>query len=146
MFLSDARLKNKWKCVGSSFLRGTIIIQRIRETIQFWMLCENPELMRIQNLCLCFYVTCSLVSADVKQASAPVSSRLCDGSNGCCGDAEAGLCEYGVCRCRDIVWPQVIFISCGEAPYSLLLKHWCWGFGDWHPRSEIRFCHVSVFR
>lgn len=55
--------------------------------------------MRIQ----CFHVTCSLVPADVKQAGAPVSSRLRDGGDGCRGDAEAGLCEYRLCHRGDIV-------------------------------------------
>ena len=67
-------------------------------------------------------VTCGLVSTDVKQASAPVSSCLRDGGDGGRGDAESGLCEYWLCCCRDVVGPPVIFTSSVEAPHFLLLK------------------------
>lgn len=52
---------------------------------------------------LCVYITCCLVSADIKQASAPVPSSLSDGGDGGFGDAKAGLRHYWFQRSRGFV-------------------------------------------
>lgn len=103
-------------------------VKNIKRIIKLWLVYVSSMFMKMQ-LCVC--VTCSFVSTDVKQASAPVSSRLRDGGNGCCGDTEAGLCEYWVRCCRDIIWHPVIFTSNGEAHHFLILKYWYWAISDW---------------
>ena len=104
------------------------------------------QLLQCVCVCVCVCVTWGLVSTDVEQARAPASPRLRDGGDGCRGDAEAGLSEYWVCRCRGVDWPAVGFTSCGEAPRLLPSTGWWWAFGYWQSGSEIRFFNESIFR
>lgn len=75
-------------------------------------------------------VTCRLVSPDVEQASAPVSSRLGDGGDGRGGDAEAGLREHDVLHCREFAEFAAIFTSCSGTLHFLIFTgrrfpDWC---------------------
>lgn len=117
------------------FCRNTSVV------IKMWWCVQSSYWHAVFKLC--FHITCRLVSADVKQASAPVSSRLCDGGDGCCGDAEARLCDHWVWHCGDIVRPPVVFAYSGGAPQFFLLKRGCY----WKSRSEIRFLmNLSLYR
>lgn len=111
-----------------------LIVWFVQNKYEVKKLYTNRRIIHLWLVYVC--VTCSFVSTDVKQARAPVSSRLRDGGNGCRGDAEAGLCDHWFRRCRDIIWPPVIFTSYGEAHHFLILRCWYWGIGDWQSRSE----------
>lgn len=95
--------------------------QYLRAQQQF--VCEVDGLKQLG--CDCKFTTlshtCSLVSTGIEQATAPVSPRLRDGSNGGSGGAEAGLCEHWVCQCSDTLRHHVIFTFCHRAHHFLFL-------------------------
>lgn len=109
-------------------------------SLTYWSRALNFTFDQIQ---LC-HVTCCLVSTDVEQAGAPLSSRLGDGGDGGRGDAEAGLREDDVLYCREFA---AIFTSCGGILHFLLFPGW--GFPDgrlWPKISWLKrfVCKVKI--